>query len=597
MRLFAAIAVVASIFAATPSTASVNLVDNKKSGYSIIIAKDASPSEHWAASEFKRYISEMSGAVINYAPDTTTPNDKVVLIGDSQALKSLGLNIDYNDLGDEGYVIKTVGNRLIIAGGRLRGTLYGVYGFFESLGCRWYSQSVGKIPQMASISLGNIDIKEKPAFEYRAIHISEARNPEFGVPNRMNGKRDEPFDAKYGGSISYYPISHSFDKLVPVETYGASHPEYYSMIDSKRVLEKTQLCMSNPDVVKIATQTVLQWMHDNPDVKVFSVAQNDNKNYCQCPECGKIYEEEGSPAGLLLRFINSIAEEAQKEYPDRIISTLAYQFTEQAPKITKPLPNVRVFLCPIYCCEAHPYESCSFQINKDFLVNLDSWSKLTKNLYLWHYNSNFSYYLNPFPDYYQAMDSARLYKRYGVKGIFWEGNYNGGVGEFGALRSYLLAKITWNPDIDGKAVMKDFCYGYYGKAAQCILDYIQLLEDKVQNDTADHMQLRVKPNGYFLTDDVIAKADELFAKAMEAADTPETLSRVKREYLAIKWVKLMAPFYNKDIKGKEAQLSRELDEFVDECEICGVTRPSERKTMDVFKGEVEKLINDSLAAK
>jgi hypothetical protein len=597
MRALILLVAVLLLIGATSGSANIDLVNSGKSDYCVIIGKDASPSENFAASEFEKYISKITGAVVSYAPDCKDVPENAVLIGDSQALRSLGIDIDFNDLSDEGYVIRTVGNRLIIAGGRLRGTLYGVYGFFESLGCRWYSQTVNKVPEMKSISLGTLDIKEKPAFEYRAIHISEARNPEFGVPNRMNGKRDEPFDTEHGGSISYYPISHSFDKMIPVKEYGASHPEYFSMIDGKRVLEKTQLCMSNPEVVKIATKTVLQWMHDNPDVKVFSVAQNDNKNYCQCPACRKIYEEEGSPAGLLLRFINSIAVEAQKEYPDRIISTLAYQFTEQAPKITKPLSNVRVFLCPIYCCVAHPFEICDFQINKDFMVNLTNWSNLTNNLYLWHYNSNFSYYLNPFPDYYQAMDSAKLYKRYGVKGIFWEGNYNGGVGEFGALRSYLLAKITWNPDTDGKAVMKDFCEGYYGKAAPYILDYIQMLEDRVQNDTTNHMQLWVKPNGYFLSDDIIARADQLFAKAMAAAESPEVLDRVNREYLAIKWVKLMAPFYNKDIKGKEAQLTEELNGLLDECKVYGVTRSSERKTMDVLKREVEELIDKSLAEK
>ncbi len=590
-------AFVICVIAALPSSANIDLVVDGRSKYCIIVANEASPSEHFAASEYKKYIQEMTGAMVCYSQDGTSVPEKAVLIGDSQALRSLGIDIDFEDLGEEGYVIKTVGDRLIIAGGRVRGTLYGVYGFLESLGCRWYSQTVNKVPKMESIALGNLDIIEKPAYEYRAIHISEARNPEFGVPNRMNGKRDEPFDIQHGGSISYYPISHSFDKLVPVKEYGESHPEYYSMIDGKRVLEKTQLCMSNPEVVKIATKTILEWMYDHPDVRVFSVAQNDNKNYCQCPACKKIYEEEGSAAGLLLRFINSIAAEAQKDYPDRIISTLAYQFTEQAPKITKPLSNVRVFLCPIYCCVAHPFESCDFQINKDFMLNLTNWSKLTNNLYMWHYNSNFSYYLNPFPDYYQAMDSARLYKRYGVKGIFWEGNYNGGVGEFGALRSYLLAKITWNPDIDGKAVIKDFCEGYYGKAAPYILDYIQMLEDRVQSDTTNHMQLWVKPNGYFLSDDIIAKADGLFAKAKAAAESPEVLARVNREYLAIKWVKLMAPFYDKDIKGKEAQLTNELNELVDECKIYGVTRSSERKTMDILKKEVEELIDKSLAEK
>ncbi len=43
--------------------------------------------------------------------------------------------------------------------------------------------------------------------------------------------------------------------------------------------------MTNPEVVKIATQTVLGWMHDHPEAKLYSVSQNDCYNNCQCPEC------------------------------------------------------------------------------------------------------------------------------------------------------------------------------------------------------------------------------------------------------------------------------------------------------------------------
>lgn len=43
---------------------------------------------------------------------------------------------------------------------------------------------------------------------------------------------------RHGGSIQYYQFVHSFvHHYVPLEKYGKTHPEYYSMIDGERRLE------------------------------------------------------------------------------------------------------------------------------------------------------------------------------------------------------------------------------------------------------------------------------------------------------------------------------------------------------------------------
>lgn len=69
-------------------------------------------------------------------------------------------------------------------------------------------------------------------------------------------------------------------------------------------------------------------------------------------------KEEGSHAGTLLRFVNACADAIAEEYPDIIIDTLAYHYTRQAPKITRPAPNVTVRLCTIEGCFSHPLEAC-----------------------------------------------------------------------------------------------------------------------------------------------------------------------------------------------------------------------------------------------
>ncbi len=567
--------------------ADVNLVSDGRTDYCVIVGKNASPSEHWAASELKQWIHEMSGATIPTSPDGPSVPDKAILVGDSEALRSLGVQIDFAALGDEGFAIKTDGDRLIIAGGKLRGTMYGVFKFLESLGCRFLTDTVNKIPKKPTITIDKLDISDKPAFEYRDVDIVEAQKPGYAARNASNSA-NAGLDAAHGGGVLYYPFVHSFAGLVPLDKYWDTHPEYYSEINGKRTRDNTQLCMSNPEVVKVATQQVLEWMREHPEAKICSVSQNDCYNNCQCPKCKAIDEEEGSPAGLMLRFVNAIAAETEKVYPDKLVDTLAYQWTENPPKITKPRANVRVRLCPIFCCESHPYESCDTPENKAFLKNLSAWGKLTDNLYIWHYNTDFSNYLNPFPDFRQLMETAKLYKKSGVKGIFWEGDYQTEGSEFSHLRAYLLTKISWNPDVDGNAVIKDFCDDYYGKAGPYILDYIQMMENKVTKDNI-HMKIWAAPTDAYLTSDIIAKSDALFDKAEAVADSPEVLDRVREARLPIQYVKLMQPILRKETKGKEAALKSQLDTFVASCKHYGMTMINEGEKTDHFH---ERIANE-----
>lgn len=566
--------------------ANVNLVVDGRTDYCIILAKNASVSEHWAASELKRFITEMSGAVLPYCPDSSNPPEKAILVGESVALRSIPANGGYS-VGDEGFLIKTIGGRIAIVGGRERGTMYGVYALLESLGCRFLTDTVNKVPRKSTIAVPDIDVVETPAFEYRDVYIREAMHPDYAARNRGNSA-NAGLDVKRGGSIAYYPFVHSFASLVPLDKYWAAHPEYFSMIDGKRTKDNTQLCMSNAEVLKVATETVLQWMREHPEAKLYSVSQNDWYNNCQCPACKAIDEQEGSPSGLLLRFINAIAEQTEKVYPDKLVDTLAYQWTEKPPKITSPRANVRVRLCPIFCCEAHPYETCDAPENKAFIENLANWSKITNNLYIWHYNTSFANYLNPFPDFRQLMDTAKLYKRSGVKGIFWEGAYPaGGGGELGQLRSYLLSKITWNPEIDGEAVMKEFCDDYYGKAGRYVYEYVQLLEDKVTKDNI-HMKIWAGPNDAYLTPEIIAASDALFDKAESVSDSPEILDRVRQARLSIEFVKLMQPIVRKETKGKEAELRKQLDDFIAQCKHYGMTNISEGEGLDPYYERIKK---------
>ena len=120
--LFAGVLLIGLIGLQTQA-ADLTLVKDGKTGYTIVLSKDASPSEKHAARELQRFIREMSGAELPIALEGDKSLTRLIVIGDGELVKWLKVPVDFKSLGDEGFAIKTAGPHLVIAGGRLRGTM------------------------------------------------------------------------------------------------------------------------------------------------------------------------------------------------------------------------------------------------------------------------------------------------------------------------------------------------------------------------------------------------------------------------------------------------------------------------------------------
>ncbi len=520
---------------AAPSlAANLKLVENGRSAYTIVIAPDASPSERHGADELQMFVEQISGARL---PIATQPRPRMILIGNSPALTALHVPIPFAALGDEGFALKTAGPHLIIAGGSLRGSMYGVYTFLEKLGCRWFTPQVSRIPRRRTILLAPLDEVQKPAFEYRETYFREAFDRDWAARNKTNGS-SQHLDLSVGGNVQYYPFVHSFDLLVPPTRYLDEHPEYYSLVDGRR-RQNAQLCLTNPDVLRIAIQTVEQWIAAHPDATIISVSQNDRYGYCECDKCRRVEQEEGGAhSGPLLRFVNALAEQIGKKYPGKLIDTLAYQYTQDPPAVTRPRPNVRIRLCPIAACEAHPYEQCPYDAY--FMHTLRAWSKVTDRLYIWHYNTNFAHYLLPFPDFDELAADLPMYQRYGVVGVFMEGDGSqGGGAENAELRSYVMAKLLWDVHADVNRLVDEFLQAYYGQAARPMRAYFDLLQRQVRASSGGrHLWIYDPPTAPYLTDQFLAAARELFRQAEAAAENDAVRARVRKARLGIDYVEL-----------------------------------------------------------
>jgi hypothetical protein len=564
------------------------LADRGSTPWKIIIEKQASDSETHAANELQYFLKEISNVDIAIMDDTTEESEFEILIGKNRRLEKLNIGIHWNEMGKDGFVIRTEGSKLIIAGEKQRGTLYGVYTFLEDyLGCRWFSSKVSRIPKRNFLEIPFINYEKKPLLEYREPHYFDAFDGDWAARNKANGHFHR-LEKKHGGKMEYSHFVHTFNSLIPVEEYFHTHPEYFSQVGGDRIREKTQLCLTNPEVLQITIEKVKQWFEENPDAAIVSVSQNDCYNPCQCENCKKVDEMEGSHSGTLIHFVNKVAEAIEVVYPEKIIDTLAYAYTRQAPKYAKPRKNVAVRLCSIECCFSHPLETC-FEFNQAFTVkdgsffleDIRNWASICDRLYVWDYITDFAHYLLPYPNFQVLKPNIQFMIQNNVKGIFEQGNYSqGGGGEFSELRAYVTAKLLWDPDYNVDLAINEFLTGYYGMAAAPIRAYMDMLREKLLSENV-HLNIYTPPDSPYLSDEIIEKAVELFHRAESLADNEEILKRVRHAGLSIRYVQLCN--MSKDYPDSQELINK----FFKDVKDAGITEIKEWTTLEQSKTIME----------
>ena len=502
------------------------------------------------------------------------------------------------DLPADGLRITVQKGTVYLRGGNGRGVLYAVYRFLEHLGCRFYAEDTEVIPRLTSDEVAaalpdGLDITEASPFEFRDLYWIGTYRPDFAVKLRINAgkagakahKREIP--PEWGDCIGYAGphFVHTFAMLVPPEEYFETHPEYFSMIDGERSAKHlySQLCLSNPDVLSISVERVKTWLRENPRAKIVSVSANDSfviNSYCTCPTCAAVDDEEGSPTGSLIRFVNAVAEAIEPDFPDVAIDTLSYQYAKDPPKLTKPRHNVMVRLCT-GGCSSHTIEDCP---RNDYTKSrIEKWGQICNRLYIWDYTTDFAQYLIPFPNLATLQANVQYFASHSVKGVFEQGNYQDGKsGEFGELRAYMMAKALWNPD--GEIDTAAFMEAYYGAGASYVQKYLDYIHEKVK-DT--HFNLVVAASTLWnplIPDEDINMLDALWANAYKAAleggttangsGIPAKLAaeHVERSGLCHRWFKL---------DGKRGEFSDEtafeelVQTFYADCRRLGVERLSE----------------------
>jgi predicted amidohydrolase len=514
-----------SFVMASPQTGAegVRLVEKGTARAVIIVAADASDQARDAAKLLQDYVARISGARLEIRSENEPVAGPQILVGRTRKARDFGIDLAprfTRGMNEEEYIIKTQGDALILAGNEhpfYRGTVYAVDDLLDRLGCRWFFPGAfGEVlPHLDTIEIGPLNVHEHPDFRFRNIWYSgwmpvQGKDAEeFAVwmdRNRVNSLK--------GISL---PGDGTITRLAPPEKYFAKHPNIYAM-DRKGERMKDMLCLTDPETISIAVETIKQEFRAHPEATTFGFGPPDGHPQCFCPRCEAANPNfsgmglgQPSLSDLWFRFANAVATEVAKEFPDRWLLTNGYANRARPPEGIGPLsPNLGIQSAMLGCCTFHPIDDPKCWQRQLYKTMLDRWTRDLRCVFIYDYDPGKALDGLPFPMLHNLQPDFRYFKERGVWGFWTEGQNCWMVTH---LNYYIRARLMWNAYADVRALVRDYCQKFYGPAARPVEHYIWTMEKAVA-DAPVHVTFgRLVPWRAIYTPAILRKLDRDIAEA------------------------------------------------------------------------------------
>ena len=518
------------------------------SEYTIVRSAEATEPEKFAAEELATFLERVTGA--EFPVKTNDVDGKRIHVGWTKFAKDKG--IDCANLGAEEWVIRTVGDDLILTGGRPRGTMYAVYEFLEDyVGCHWLDRRTEMIPSRPTLRIpANLDVRDKPRFWQRQLH-SPTGSPDnhwlFLIRNKnfrynFRGRAADDFFPKGAFSRVSSPRTgiHSFSTFVSGEEWFESHPEYFSLVNGKRVpaLNSSgpgQLCLTHPDVLQLTIARLREFIEADraesvaagvPPPKAYWITQNDvYRAHCECETCQAVVKREGGESGPLVAFVNAVAEDIAEEYPDVLVGTIAYNLTSTPPKHIRPRDNVLIGWCDVYS-KVDGIRPLEDPLNVDNHGEITAWGKIAPRLAIGDDYWTALSFNKHFPTPYAMVDCVakdlRLFGDLGAESFFAETpDYICASQQFIPLKFWLGYQLLVDPRQAVEPLIGTFMGGYFGDASHPMREYLRYQRQRIDAD-AQFRTLRFEPHKLAYLDLEFFEISQALFDEAEAAVDPES---------------------------------------------------------------------------
>lgn len=486
------------------------LVQDGNSDFRIVPSADASPIEVFAGQELQGYITQSSGAFLPMSSPNEPLLGRRIYLG-RRAVERLGLILDEAKLGSDGFIIKTIADRIAIAGYTPRGTLYGVYAFLEGIGCRWLAPGVNGevIPIKQNIIIPKLDILQTPKIQYRGFKSAFAKTftsidwIDWVGKNRLN--------------------------LIIVESDMFSDLKRIAGGEMERrgIIAGVSFAVSNSEESK---KRIIDFIRANPQVEVIELyPEKGDKNFDQIATLANNIALNYSEKKFFLRVNHN--------------STLSY----------KNANNYEFLFIPIDRCYRHHIGERTCEINTKQRLSIQKLIRTGRQIGLYEYYMG-SYDQNsiPFPilqtifsdlKYVSAFDNVKLYITQCELGNW---------GTYG-INYYTFVRMSWNPKYELGWIVDDYCDKFFGQASNDLKKYFSLLENAMAK--IDHIsyidppELMVK----LLDEAILKELQNCLDNAKTQAKDVVTYERIRKIQLSLDYTVLLWNTLSNYLTGVEYQ--------------------------------------------
>ncbi|MBM3887512.1 MAG: DUF4838 domain-containing protein, partial [Verrucomicrobia bacterium] len=384
-----------------PAPAPTVIVKDGQRCATIVMPADASATVRDAAGELCAYLEKMSGAKLPIVAEGKAVTGARIDVGLTKAARKRAPKDFAGD--DERVWIETGPKGATICGGGDRGTLFAVYRFLETLGCRWLAPEPENelVPQRKTIPLESLRLDTKPAFSWRLFSARKLQNERWGLKLGMNGFYSAETAATNGGCV-YWLRSirgvHAYHQIMPAKRYFVTHPEWNPLLGGKRMPtneERNQLCVTAPGLADEFAANVIRAFEEDPGTPLVSISPNDGSAWCECDAClaldRKLCGGRTTKQGLarekpfmgdrVFWFANEVADRVARKLPDKKLLVLAYINYAEPPDTIRPRPNVVPFLCHYAPADySRAINDPASEANSQFNDLLKRWMKISPDL-------------------------------------------------------------------------------------------------------------------------------------------------------------------------------------------------------------------------
>ncbi len=459
----------------------------------VIPARDGRKLEA-AIADFAWHVERMSGAklevVLTDDPDAVA--EPALVVGTLAG--RLGAEVPPSRW-KEGCRLLVRGGKALVHGETPQASTYGLYALLTAQGCDWVMPGkLGEIiPHCSTVAVPESDASVVPAFGLRRFWYRGG--PDIVTPEQRAELDLWCMRQRFGiaEELEEYGIGHMWDQFIARhQDEFQKYPEMLALVqqpDGSMKRTGPQIETTNPRVLELLAEDVRRTFKERnwPKDKAVTlpIGPADGAGYSVSPESLAANSGRHDPmagdddvSDLVAKLANDLLERIGGEFPNLSLGYFIYSVHADFPARYTPHPKIYPIFAPITYSRLHATTDENSFSRSFYRTILERWAALGKaqgnRFIIYEYNWNLADNMLPFTRLRMVGEDIPLYHRLGFAGVTIEATK---AWALNGAHDYVLAKLLWNPSLDWKSLLHDYCTKAFGRGAPALERYyLRLVE-------------------------------------------------------------------------------------------------------------------------